>query len=333
MLRASYSTSSASEKGASAINLSGCSESAAMRRRPSASARRAVSRGSIAASFRNLRGGPAKEESSSPPRAHGRGRGRRTMAHAPVLHGDGHDGSRSPRGGPSADALLVIPCCGIANRVRVFGAVPSERTQTAESPWAGARRGRSIQLRSVVAALVLQCRGRGTRLWRCQCPRPRASHRGCTCAELGHPAPGRHHLRRVRGPYRPGDVLQGPCVIRGCIMPPTLGPQHAESLFNRAGLATIATIRNATQAIHEARRKRPGATPLRLEQLGSRAITRMCSTQARRCRPYGRRAVPSVGARRAQSALHARRFHCGARPRRSPHCEPQRAWRASPRPG
>ena len=264
-----------------------------MRRRPSASARRAVSRGSIAASFRNCARVPAKRRMSRSRRelhaaAASPTTSRGTMAHEPVPHG-GHDGSRSgPRGGPSTDALLVIPCCGIANRVRVLlgavlvGAHANRRVtvgwskeRTLNSSFGALWQPSSFNVEDVEHA----CGGVN-------------AHDLARLAAAVH-APSWDIPRRAgitcgayEGPYRPGDVLQGPCVIRGCIMPPTLGPQHAESLFNRAGLATIATIRNATQAIHEAR-QRAGARPLRLEQLGSRAITRMCSTQARRCRPYG----------------------------------------------
>lgn len=182
------------------------------------------------------------------------------MAHAPVSHGGGHggghDGSRSsPRGGPSTDALLVIPCCGIANRVRVVlgavlvGAHANRRVtvgwskeRTLNSSFGALWQPSSFNVEDVEHA----CGGVN-------------AHDLARLAAAVH-APSWDIPRRAgitcgayEGPYRPGDVLQGPCVIRGCIMPPTLGPQHAESLFNRAGLATIATIRNATQAIHEAR--------------------------------------------------------------------------------
>ena len=246
-------------QGASAINLSGCSESAAMRRRPSASARRAVSRGSIAASFRNCVAALCQKKSRIWAASSPTWPSRRAVPWQarPCTHGDGHDGSalsaRMSVDGRAARHPVLRNCesregaAGCGRRVGAHAKPPSP-------PWARARRGRSTQASE-------RC-GVG--------PRPSMSRMWNTPVEVSMPTTSRVSPRlymrragtcavagitqgRTRGRTGPATCCRSPCVIRGCIMPPTLGPQHAESLFNRAGLATIATIRNATQAIHEAR--------------------------------------------------------------------------------
>ena len=292
-----------------------------MRRRPSASARRAVSRGSI---VRRSGIASAARAADSRRRVHADATSRGTIVHGARARvaGGGHDSSRSsPRGARrrtrcsssrAAELRIASGCCWV-------------RSSWSRKPQShrGLEQGEDAQLKLRalwqpssfhVEDVEHACGGANAH---------DLARLAAAVRRAGTSARGRHHLRRVRGRTGPATCFRALASSAGA----SCRQRWALSMPSRSSTAQASPRLPRSAYPGHPRGQASGQAPRLCDgsNLGQ-GQSHGCALRRRDVVDrMGRRAVPSVGARRAQSALHTRRFHCGSRPRRSPHCEPQRA--------